>query len=313
MNPLDALATVATTATTVAELLKVFECPVCFSTLTRPTTVACGHTFCDACLDKALMQAPQCPMCRAPCFVTPASARRVNVVLERALQVLLPERAAAAAASSSSARNVAAEEDVPVKVPLFCINADFFIAPGSLAFLRVFEPRYLLLMRRCVEHGVPFGLQSGWGSNRGVMVTVDRVRNLPDGALLMQGTVDGRFERFSPQDTPEEEMGTFGLHHLNSRLVKDAPVTGAAAAELDALVAETKNLLKEKLAQLSKDHVRALHKLGKPQGDVSFWLLEVLDAPAPWKHDTMFLKDRVARTRRTLDALRSGVPFVREA
>ncbi|XP_037074096.1 protein mono-ADP-ribosyltransferase PARP12-like [Pollicipes pollicipes] len=40
------------------------QCPVCLDMLQRATTLGCGHTFCEACLQEVRENDPKCPMCR---------------------------------------------------------------------------------------------------------------------------------------------------------------------------------------------------------------------------------------------------------
>eukprot|EP01054_Gregarina_sp_Poly1_P000193 Gregarina_sp_Poly_1__192@NODE_1044_length_5263_cov_228_474596_g724_i0_p2_GENE_NODE_1044_length_5263_cov_228_474596_g724_i0NODE_1044_length_5263_cov_228_474596_g724_i0_p2_ORF_typecomplete_len627_score55_43zfC3HC4_2/PF13923_6/1_3e12zfC3HC4_3/PF13920_6/2_5e10zfC3HC4_4/PF15227_6/8_6e10zfRING_5/PF14634_6/3_4e08zfC3HC4/PF00097_25/5_9e08zfRING_UBOX/PF13445_6/2_2e07LON_substr_bdg/PF02190_16/2_4e07Ubox/PF04564_15/1e06ProkRING_4/PF14447_6/5_7e02ProkRING_4/PF14447_6/1_4e06zfRING_2/PF13639_6/9_2e07zfRING_6/ len=42
------------------------ECPICIKLLFKPVSTACGHTFCQVCLEEALEHRPQCPLCREP-------------------------------------------------------------------------------------------------------------------------------------------------------------------------------------------------------------------------------------------------------
>jgi hypothetical protein len=46
-----------------------FECGVCFSLLCDPVTIACGHTFCRACIITVVERLQKkCPTCRSPCL-----------------------------------------------------------------------------------------------------------------------------------------------------------------------------------------------------------------------------------------------------
>jgi hypothetical protein len=57
-----------------------FTCPVCTELIYKPVTTPCGHTFCEACLGKALAYKPQCPMCRDACTLS-CSQFKINVLL----------------------------------------------------------------------------------------------------------------------------------------------------------------------------------------------------------------------------------------
>ena len=48
------------------------------------------------------------------------------------------------------------DEDLPTDLPLFPLQAPLF--PEGVLHLRIFEPRYLDMVRRCHEQGQPFGV-----------------------------------------------------------------------------------------------------------------------------------------------------------
>mmetsp|Transcript_21524 Transcript_21524/g.50175 ORF Transcript_21524/g.50175 Transcript_21524/m.50175 type:complete len:426 (+) Transcript_21524:108-1385(+) len=60
------------------EVPEQFECSICMKLLLEPITVACGHTFCKACLDQSLGYRSVCAVCRAPI----TSGQGVNVLIK---------------------------------------------------------------------------------------------------------------------------------------------------------------------------------------------------------------------------------------
>ncbi len=48
-----------------------FDCSLCMKLLVEPVSLACGHTYCRACLIRAISVQPCCPYCRAPSFASP--------------------------------------------------------------------------------------------------------------------------------------------------------------------------------------------------------------------------------------------------
>ena len=40
------------------------ECTVCLAIFVEPVTLACGHTFCEECLEQSLAFDNRCPLCR---------------------------------------------------------------------------------------------------------------------------------------------------------------------------------------------------------------------------------------------------------
>lgn len=47
------------------------DCHVCYSLLSDPLTMACGHTFCRTCLRHVLDHSRQCPVCRRKLAISP--------------------------------------------------------------------------------------------------------------------------------------------------------------------------------------------------------------------------------------------------
>lgn len=65
-------------------------CPICLGRFDQPVLASCcGQSFCQACLDAALLQVDACPMCRSPLLSGPFSATP-NRALEEALRALAP-------------------------------------------------------------------------------------------------------------------------------------------------------------------------------------------------------------------------------
>lgn len=109
------------------------------------------------------------------------------------------------------------ERDARLDTPIFVCQLTF---PGMPTMLHVFEPRYRLLLRRCLESPTPaFGMimpprptQSGSGNDFGTMLEIRSVKMLLDGRsmvetwgthrfrILERGTLDGymvaRVERY---------------------------------------------------------------------------------------------------------------------
>ena len=48
--------------------------------------------------------------------------------------------------------------DLPSEVPIFALGTVLF--PGGVLPLRIFEPRYLDMIKRCMANGTPFGVCS---------------------------------------------------------------------------------------------------------------------------------------------------------
>ncbi len=74
--------------------------------------------------------------------------------------------------------------------------------------LVVFEPRYLILMQRCMEASCDFGVCSGPAAMFGSFVNIVSCRRLPYGRLQVSCTVLNRFAIVEPPEVEDNTMGT---------------------------------------------------------------------------------------------------------
>ncbi|KAF7352771.1 hypothetical protein MVEN_01243700 [Mycena venus] len=120
--------------------------------LYNPVTTPCQHTFCAKCLHRALDHSNLCPLCRdnLPGFSF-FEDHPGNQTLETLLVTAFPEEYTARGDA------IAAEErDARLDTPIFVC---MLIFPGHPTALHFFEPRYRLMLRRCLEQDVPsFGM-----------------------------------------------------------------------------------------------------------------------------------------------------------
>ncbi|KAJ7781221.1 PUA-like domain-containing protein, partial [Mycena metata] len=190
------------------ELQSELACEICFMLLYNPVTTPCQHTFCSKCLHRALDHSNLCPLCRdnLPGFSF-FEDHPGNQTLETLLATAFPAEYTARGAA------IAAEErDARLDTPIFVC---MLIFPGHPTALHFFEPRYRLMLRRCLEQDVPsFGMimpaRTGAGAgvtaqtaDYGTMLEVRSVQMLADGRsmvetwstyrfrILERGTLDG--------------------------------------------------------------------------------------------------------------------------
>ncbi|KAM4708219.1 LON peptidase N-terminal domain and RING finger protein 1 [Discoglossus pictus] len=169
-----------------------FECSLCMRLLYEPVTTPCGHTFCKKCLERCLDHTPQCPLCKES--LTEFLATRcynVTHLLDDLIQRYLPEEL-------SDRKRVHEEETVELSnltqnVPVFVCTMAYPTVPCPL---HVFEPRYRLMIRRCMETGTKkFGMcisdPENSFSDYGCMLEVRNVHFLPDGRSVVD-TIGGR-------------------------------------------------------------------------------------------------------------------------
>lgn len=134
------------------DLQGVLECDVCAQLLFEPVTTPCQHSFCSKCLARSLDHSQRCPVCRQnlPSFAF-FNENTVNRVLLTILKTAFPTEYAERAAAIEKD-----ERDARLNTPIFVCTLAF---PGMPTILHVFEPRYRLMIRRCIESDTPrFGM-----------------------------------------------------------------------------------------------------------------------------------------------------------
>lgn len=177
------------------------DCQVCYNIMLDPVTTYCGHTLCRKCMARVMDHACQCPTCRRRNAVPPFLENQpTNKAIRDLLEGICPD------AMASRREAVAMEErggEGGLNVPLFVCTLAF---PGQPTFLRIFEPRYRLMLRRCVESNREFGMlmynrynepQGDLGHvhfwRYGTMLKIGLVQPLPDGTSIVETTGAYRF------------------------------------------------------------------------------------------------------------------------
>lgn len=205
------------------------DCQVCYNVFLDPITTSCGHTLCRKCLTRTLDHSLHCPVCRRGLGLPPSLLGQPNnKALEALLEALCPETVA-------TRREAVALEEMggqgELNTALFVCTLGF---PYMPTFLRIFEPRYRLMLRRCMEGSREFGMlmynrysepQGDLGSvhffQYGTMLNIVHHQLLPDGTSLIEsrgsyrfrvrahgihdGYAVGNVERIEDVSTAEEE------------------------------------------------------------------------------------------------------------
>lgn len=65
------------------ELLAIFECNICLSSFSEPTTTKCGHTYCRSCIEACIKKQHECPDCKTPLELSDLTR---NIPLEQMAQ-----------------------------------------------------------------------------------------------------------------------------------------------------------------------------------------------------------------------------------
>uniref|UniRef100_A0A3Q3FF10 LON peptidase N-terminal domain and ring finger 4 n=1 Tax=Labrus bergylta TaxID=56723 RepID=A0A3Q3FF10_9LABR len=160
----------------------------------EPVTTPCGHTFCKNCIERSLDHNLRCPLCKQP-LQEYFKNRKYNptAVLQEIMTRLFPsqltERKQVHDAEMAELSNLTKD------IPIFVCTVAY---PGVPCPLHIFEPRYRLMMRRCMETGTKkFGMCSyehGKGfADYGCMLEINSLELLPDGRSYVDAVGGSRF------------------------------------------------------------------------------------------------------------------------
>mmetsp|Transcript_12750 Transcript_12750/g.46640 ORF Transcript_12750/g.46640 Transcript_12750/m.46640 type:complete len:467 (+) Transcript_12750:119-1519(+) len=161
-----------------------FDCPLCFKLFHEPITTPCGHTFCRECLQRSADHSNRCPMCRCLLLIN-ANTASVSHVLQNVIKKQFPdeheERLREAQPSGS-------RDPETASLPLFVMDIVF---PGQKIYLNIFEPRYRLMVRRCMASNRRFGMvgksdSTGALMERATECEISECEPLPDGRFYLE-------------------------------------------------------------------------------------------------------------------------------
>ncbi|CAE7804313.1 Lonrf3 [Symbiodinium sp. CCMP2592] len=192
------------------------ECPLCLGLLCQPSSLPCGHTLCRTCLARTLDHAfdapPACPMCRKDLssYLTWLNGRALiagrlgvaaghggaQIPINRKIAAIIdrhfPAEVAERALQIASAETAGGEGGEHPVVPIFICS---MAMPSVACPLHIFEPRYRLMMRRCIDSGQrQFGMCLFPGAQFGTMLYIQSFRQLPDGRSQIKTIGARRFQ-----------------------------------------------------------------------------------------------------------------------
>lgn len=286
-----------------AELTDDFDCILCMKLLYDPVTTACGHSFCRDCLVRALDHHTTCPLCRA--VVHMSADQPVSVVLQSIIQRNFPEDYAL---REKEARDEKVQESL--SLPLFLINTVAF--PKQSFPLHIFEPRYRLMVRRCLAGSRKFGLvcvtssQSGSSEEIGCVLEIKNVRVLPDGRSFLDTVGTERFKIL-------EKWVQDGYMCGKVQMIHDQ-VSDESSQEAQELMEQIKNTIQLVVEDSRSSHAATAGQkyLAQSLGEIpthtdpekfSFWLASKLPLNAT---DSMHL----LQTTSTADRLRRELDYI---
>uniref|UniRef100_A0A0K2TNR3 LON peptidase Nterminal domain and ring finger 3 [Latimeria chalumnae] n=1 Tax=Lepeophtheirus salmonis TaxID=72036 RepID=A0A0K2TNR3_LEPSM len=168
-----------------------YECPLCFRLFWEPVTTPCGHTFCRSCLDRTFDHTPLCALCKFDLadFLASRNVAPCEFIVQ-SLRRLLPD----AYDERKRLHDEETRDLIGKETPIFVCTMSF---PSVPCPLHVYEPRYRLMIRRCMETGTrefgmcPPGTGSELFADYGTMLEVKSIKYFPDGRSVV-GAVGGR-------------------------------------------------------------------------------------------------------------------------
>ncbi|CAL1614010.1 unnamed protein product [Knipowitschia caucasica] len=288
------------------------ECPLCIRLFFEPVTTPCGHTFCKNCLERSLDHNLRCPLCKQP-LQEYFRSRKFNVtaVLQDMLTLLFPSQLA----ERKEIHNLGMAElsNLTKDIPIFVCTVAY---PGIACPLHIFEPRYRLMMRRCIETGTKkFGMcsyqQDTGFSEYGCMLEILRSEILPDGRSYVETMGGKRFKvlRRSQRD---------GYHTADIEYIEDTKVEASGELELlqrmhDHTYTQAQNWCERLSPQLRAQVIRQYGELPQKEDDIQaspdgpkwcWWVLSVLQLDPAYQTTVMSLttlKERLGQLRTILD------------
>lgn len=273
--------------TPVNALTSELECTLCWAPMTCPVTCPCGHTWCKSCILTSIDHSRSCPMCRQ-------KLPQIGYFMKRPSSFILSFLSQWMGTSQDQHVSMNDTETIPFFV---CS----LIFPGSSQGYHFFEPRYRVMMKRCIEKNKKFGIvlpksnhPNCKGGNDGIMEygTLVSIRNFEP--LLncdIVPTMDGNLPRYMV-----EVVGMYRFKILSittneagylegtiQRIEDTEPEDeqsdwnpGNLAQNVHYAKAFVKNLL-QSLPPPARLHFQRQHGLMPDDpGDLSFWLAELL-------------------------------------
>lgn len=256
----------------------------------------------------------RCPVCRTPCH-TCAKGRVVNVLLATLIKTYWPKQYAQRLEEGKQTI-----QSWKYKIPLFCFNEVLF--PGQPYRLHFFEPRYKLMMERCLEGNREFGFFPSYSLTPGAGKFFNLSFTIPQSLMLyIVGTIaevieceflaDGRClvliegrSRFRIQEHWVEES-TEGLNYARIELFDDSEPEANDSIHETAQQVESR--LTEYLGNLPvSKYSELIDFLGEiPSGQpkmLSMWVSSFLPASPSFKLE---LLSKTSTSQRLMEVLQS--------
>ncbi|KAM6952714.1 LON peptidase N-terminal domain and RING finger protein 1 isoform 1-T1 [Lycodopsis pacificus] len=288
-----------------------FECPLCIRLFFEPVTTPCGHTFCKNCIERSLDHNLRCPLCKQP-LQEYFKDRKYNptVLLQDIMTRLFPSPLAERKQVHDA--EMAELSNLTTDIPIFVCTVAY---PGVPCPLHIFEPRYRLMMRRCMETGTKqFGMccyEHGKGfADYGCMLEINSLEQLADGRSYVDAAGGNRFKvvKRSQRD---------GYHTADIEYLEDLKVDGGELELLeqlhDSVYQQAQDWYQRLGSRIREQINRQYGTMPDKEEDIQassngpawcWWLLSVLQLDPAYQTTVLSLsslKDRLGHLRLVLE------------
>ncbi|KAJ8281297.1 hypothetical protein GJAV_G00065930 [Gymnothorax javanicus] len=295
-----------------------FECSLCMRLFYEPVTTPCGHTFCRGCLERCLDHTPQCPLCKESLKAYLASRKyTVTVVLEKLIKRYLHEEHFERKRSQTEENKELS--DLTKNVPIFVCTMAYPTVPCPL---HIFEPRYRLMIRRCMETGTKqFGMcihdqQQGF-VDYGCMLLIRSVHFLPDGRSVVD-TVGGKRFRVLKRGM-KDGYCIANIEHLEDSRVSDAEELSQLQELHDQVYAQARSWFHSLKNRFRAQILQHFGSMPEKEADIQatpdgpaccWWLLAVLPVDPRYQLSVLSstsLRERLLKIQHILTICRASL------
>nr|XP_009858831.1 LON peptidase N-terminal domain and RING finger protein 3 isoform X1 [Ciona intestinalis] len=205
------------------------ECSLCMRLLCDPVCTPCGHMFCQGCIERCLDHKSQCPLCKKTakhnkslealhspcCYVTKAIIRQY-----------LPEEYA-----ERELQHKQEIDELTKTQPIFVSTIAY---PSVPCPLHIFEPRYMLMLRRCLDYndrefGMCMRSPDKPHHDNGTTLRVKNVKFFPDGRSVVDSVGNRRF-------VTKHSQKRDGYHVATLKFIEDTKIRDEDIEKLTRIV-----------------------------------------------------------------------------
>ncbi|XP_059193598.1 LON peptidase N-terminal domain and ring finger 1, like [Centropristis striata] len=292
------------------------ECSLCMRLFYEPVTTPCGHTFCKNCLERCLDHTPQCPLCKESLKEYLACRKYMTTsVLDTLIkQYLSQECAERTKIHLEETRELS---DLTKNVPIFVCTMAYPTVPCPL---HVFEPRYRLMIRRCMDTGTrQFGMciidpEKGF-VDYGCMLIIRSVHFLPDGRSVVD-TIGGKRFRVLSRGM-KDGYSTADIEHLDDTRVEDSEELESLQDLHDAVYEQARDWFQNLKIHFHNQILQHFGPMPEREADIQatpngpaccWWLLAVLPIDPRYQLSVLSmtsLKERLVKIQQILTYLQS--------